>query len=164
MSVMFECIIWLVVALGMFVYIGAMLLLMKTEINLFRPRNISCSPCNKASGPPKQNTQKEAVMGEWITDRLPTKEESLDRSVWVFFDGTVCLWPYNGISRGTPWQPILRPEPYVKPKRWTMFKHGNTGLGFWTLWLCSQPVYTFYGDLTPEAAQEIEDIYNKVLP
>ena len=107
---------------------------------------------------------------EWITDRLPTKEDALsDGSVWIMaYDwharGRVILWSYDGVELGTPWQPIQRPTPYVKPKRWTL--RWNILGGCWVLennrneWV----VIEYITEDQAESAQQIEDIYNKVMP
>jgi hypothetical protein len=103
-------------------------------------------------------------MSEWITDRLPTREDAhaaRDR-VWVCIEGGVLLWSYDGFSLGTPWQPISKPAPYVKPKRWTV-QCDLTGTYFSImrngLHKLSLPL-----SLSPEAAQRIEDLFNEVMP
>ena len=102
---------------------------------------------------------------EWITDRLPTAEYALtDGSVWTFYDGKVMIWSYDGVELGTPWQPITKPTPYVKPKRWTVefSAYDNT----WIMrdnvegWVRLLYIDRCHGD----AAQRIADIYNEVIP
>jgi hypothetical protein len=102
---------------------------------------------------------------EWITDRLPTAEDALtDGSVWTFYDGKVMMWSYDGVQLGTPWQRIPTPEPYVKPKRWTVefSAYDNT-------WIMRDNVegwvrLLYIDRCHRDAAQQIEDIYNKVNP
>jgi len=106
---------------------------------------------------------------EWITDRLPTAEDALtDGSVWTFYDGKVMIWSYDGVELGTPWQPITKPTPYVKPKRWTVEWFDR----YWVIreygeFRGTLPCYKRDGEtvfLSDEYAQQIEDIYNKVMP
>jgi hypothetical protein len=105
-------------------------------------------------------------MSDWITDRLPTREDAhVDLSVWVCIEGGVLLWSYDGISLGTPWQPIGQPAPYVKPKRWTVEWNDCT----WVLIDHRLERFYFVGlaELGPnagDAAQRIEDLFNEELP
>jgi hypothetical protein len=101
---------------------------------------------------------------EWITDRLPTKEDALsDGSVWMMaYDGRVIRWSYDGVELGRPWQPITKPAPYVKPKRWTVewcnnHKHYEIRLN--RLYICLLPEL-----ICDEIAQRIEDLFNEVMP
>jgi hypothetical protein len=60
-------------------------------------------------------------MSEWITDRLPTKEDSFANQVIIAWDdGSMCMTDYKHVEEGMPWTPIPKPEPYVKPEpqRW----------------------------------------------
>lgn len=101
---------------------------------------------------------------EWITDRLPTREDAhaaRDR-VWVCIEGGVLLWSYDGFSLGTPWQPISKPAPYVKPNRWTVKR--NDHHGEWYLYDGEKEWDRLDGRLTQDAAQRIADIYNEVMP
>jgi hypothetical protein len=104
-------------------------------------------------------------MNEWITDRLPTREDAhaaRDR-VWVCIEGGVLLWSYDGFSLGTPWQPISKPAPYVKPKRWTVKWDERRDL--WAIFDGNLRSHLFGLPVEAvEAAQQIEDIYNKVMP
>ncbi len=100
---------------------------------------------------------------EWITDRLPTAEDALtDGSVWTFYDGKVMMWSYDGVELGTPWQRIPTPEPYVKPKRWTVKR--NNHHDEWYLYDGEKEWDRLDGRLTQDAAQRICDIYNEVNP
>lgn len=104
----------------------------------------------------------------WITDRLPTREDSLDGWVFVTEGDHVRTRHYNLVLQGQPWQPMTIPTPYVKPKRWTV--RWNVGGGCWILerilenkrkdWV----VISYLTQDQAEAAQQIEDIYNKVMP
>jgi hypothetical protein len=64
-------------------------------------------------------------MSEWITDRLPTKEDGdYEGKVWITerSNGFVYGTTFYTVKVGTPWQKrmISKPEPYVKPEpqRW----------------------------------------------
>jgi hypothetical protein len=107
-------------------------------------------------------------MSEWITDRLPTLNDvGFDGKVWCMMTGpgggcvTTCHW--ECVQPGEPWQPIPKPAPYVKPKRWTV-KWNNDG-GYWML---TDGVNRLGLRLmrwdNKDAAQRICDIYNEVLP
>ena len=105
-------------------------------------------------------------MSEWITDRLPTKEDALNYwvLVWHEKEGVMTSCSYL-VEEGTPWQPITRPAPYVKPKRWTVeWDDCEDG------WFLRQDGNPFSFELwhlrreDAEAAKEIEYIYNEVLP
>jgi|688.fasta_scaffold00957_3 hypothetical protein len=61
-------------------------------------------------------------MSEWITDRLPTKEDGdVNQTVWVYYvcDG-LKNQHYSTVLHGQPWTHIAMPKPYVKtePQRW----------------------------------------------
>lgn len=63
-------------------------------------------------------------MSAWITDRLPTRSEADGRAhVWV--SGIQNGVPYGEVTLGTPWQPITYPEPYVKPRVWTLRQNAS---------------------------------------
>lgn len=102
---------------------------------------------------------------EWITDRLPTLEDSYDGDVWVTYaDGKMEKRYFRHVKQNTPWQRIHVPEPYVNPKRWTVEWH-TRDLG-WKLWDWDFPLFILQGltEDDAEAAQRICDIYNEVLP
>jgi hypothetical protein len=100
-------------------------------------------------------------MNEWITDRLPTEEETRTcyGNVWRG-DGMLCH--RSDIVLGQPWMPVDRPAPYVKPKRFevTCNSDGATWFVFDTL------THNEVSDNIPtrEAAERIADIYNEVMP
>jgi hypothetical protein len=55
---------------------------------------------------------------EWITDRLPTADDTQNNCVWLTDEyGDVVMRHYVWVEMGTPWQPIPKPAPYVEPKR-----------------------------------------------
>jgi len=103
-------------------------------------------------------------MSEWITDRLPTAEDALsDGSVWIFYNYNVMTWSYEGVQLGTPWQPITKPAPYVKPARYTV--SWNSNLHVWNMYDNGKPIGVLPRGLPYEAsrsAQFIADLYNEV--
>jgi hypothetical protein len=105
---------------------------------------------------------------QWITDRLPTKEDGTGFYVWVTnADGYVdsCYW--GEVAKGMPWQPITKPAPYVKPKRWKV--QWDSKIDAWSVYN-SRRGYRFNLLLDGlkidqgEAAQRIEDLFNEVMP
>ena len=52
---------------------------------------------------------------EWITDRLPTKQDADEfGDVWVTLgNGFVCEWNWRSVKPQMPWQPTNKPAPYV---------------------------------------------------
>lgn len=51
----------------------------------------------------------------WITDRLPTSEDSDNSYVWTLFeDNDVHVTRWEFIKLGMPWMPLQFPVPYVK--------------------------------------------------
>ena len=100
-------------------------------------------------------------MSDWITDRLPTEEDAVHYCVLLWDeDEGVIVWSYDAVNEGQPWMPILKPDPYVKPKRWTVCKDNNG----WNLYDGDTTRYFLPTDCSEAAAQRIADIYNEVLP
>jgi hypothetical protein len=103
-------------------------------------------------------------MNEWITDRLPTAEDSHDGWVFVTEGDHVRTRHYNLVVQCEPWQPIHLPEPYVNPKTWTL--RWNILGDCWVLenkrndWV----VLSYLTQDEAESAQRICDIYNEVKP
>ena len=97
-------------------------------------------------------------MSEWITDRLPTAEDALSTNVLIWIAGKVDVWTYYTVAKGTPWQPIPKPAPYVEPKRWSLHSFDNGWILREKDHCCSLP------SCSSEAAQRIEDVFNEVLP
>jgi hypothetical protein len=84
-------------------------------------------------------------MSEWITDRLPTEEDSdMMNKVWVWEDNAVYWSDYSVVTLGTPWMPNKIPAPYVKPEpqRW---KPDNGDLVCYNSW-CGDTRYEHYCD------------------
>jgi len=111
------------------------------------------------------------MSNKWITDRLPTEEDMLSRPedvdvhyVWTTdLHGELSQRYFKHVALGTPWQPITKPAPYVKPKRWTV--EWDEEYSLWCLKLnCKFHSYVPCNSLPNEAAQRICDIYNEVLP
>jgi hypothetical protein len=102
---------------------------------------------------------------KWITDRLPTKEDSFANQVIIAWDdGSMCMIDYKHVEEGMPWTPIPKPTPYVKtePKRWTVKR--NNHHDEWYLYDGEKEWDRLDGRLTQDAAQRIADIYNEVMP
>lgn len=106
---------------------------------------------------------------EWITDRLPTVEDTSKTykshvfgRVFVTRYNTVttCLWSNVGI--GEAWQPITVPEPYVKQKRYGVIWLHDTNE--YCVTDSKRGVYKSYSVPTREAAERIAAIYEEVLP
>jgi hypothetical protein len=103
-------------------------------------------------------------MSEWITDRLPTAKDAKhnqSKTVLVTCGGEVYETPYNEVENGEPWMSM--PAPYVKPKRWTVKWDERRDL--WAIFDGNLRSHLFGLPVEAvEAAQQIEDIYNKVIP
>lgn len=103
---------------------------------------------------------------EWITDRLPTYEDTNNGYVYIG-DGRAALGRL--VWEGEPWKPIPKCEPYVKPKRYAV--EWDSDLSAWMI-NCHYPGY--YGmmcvplnsncDAHREAAERIAAIYEEVAP
>ena len=100
-------------------------------------------------------------MNEWITDRLPTNEDAVSTNVLIWLNDKVHTWTYYTVAKGTPWQPITKPAPYVKPNRWTVKR--NNQHDEWYLYDGEKEWDRLDGRLTQDAAQRIADIYNEVM-
>jgi hypothetical protein len=103
-------------------------------------------------------------MSEWITDRLPTKEDGVSGNVVCCRWGHINLLQWYKIEAGEPWQLIPRPAPYVKPKRWTA--HWNKIMSMWNIvGEDGSVVATLRIDVDGiSTAQRICEIYNEVMP
>ena len=106
-------------------------------------------------------------MSEWITDRRPTAEDAHDLGyVWVTTEhGNVLRQLWNQIG-DRPWMPTARPEPYVKPKRWTVDALRDTisGTTWYEVWDNLQETSVAVQIPTRKAAERIAAIYEEVLP
>ena len=102
-------------------------------------------------------------MSDWITDRQPTADDAMaDGMVWTMYLGDVVPLAAERIPLGSPWQPIPRPAPYVKPKRWTVQWCNKTKLyeiRFNGIYLCIVPELC-----CDEIAERIENLFNEVMP
>ncbi len=103
-------------------------------------------------------------MSEWITDRLPTRDEADQYGhVWVVNNnGKTDYRRFSKIAIGEPWQPIQVPAPYVKPKRWTVARSEESVC----FYLLKQGIYwqSLPSTFSREAAERIADIYNEEMP
>jgi hypothetical protein len=103
-------------------------------------------------------------MSEWITDRLPTKEDA-DDFFYVYIthpNGDVCEWNWRSVEPQMPWQPTNKPAPYVKPKRWTVEWDGSTK--HYEIRLNHRYVCILPELICDDIAQRIEDLFNEVMP
>jgi hypothetical protein len=103
-------------------------------------------------------------MNEWITDRLPTEDDAFEDWVFVMNRGNVELFLAVSVTLGLPWQPIVPPAPYVKPKRWTFRKSRFEGSDNWLVFRDGELIHTLAAGLTHDAAQRIADVYNEEMP
>ena len=107
-------------------------------------------------------------MNDWITDRRPTADDANSiGSVWATYNGKVFLWDYQGVGEGMAWMPIAPPEPYVKPKRWTV--RFSRSVKSWVVDDRSEIRTILFGldrddDEHREAAERIAAIYEEVMP
>jgi hypothetical protein len=103
----------------------------------------------------------------WITDRRPSWEDDLVSGL-VFVSlpevNRVIIKSAVEVVLGEPWQRIPTPEPYVKPKRWTV--KWNDVLPDWCLYENGyhRVMLQLYNPEYREAAQKIADAYNEVKP
>lgn len=97
----------------------------------------------------------------WITDRLPTEDDSVDDCVLTTNGYYVSIYIWSTIKEGEPWQPIHEPEPAFQPKRWSVdWNHyGNC----YVITDGEQRIQLHFNQCK-DAAQRICDIYNEVLP
>ena len=104
-------------------------------------------------------------MSEWITDRLPTKADQIGSCVLCWDGKSIDVWDYHAVKSGQPWMPIPKPNPYAKPKRWTV--KWNPIMLCWFLGedgIAHAPLPALKAEYFHETAQRIADIYNEVMP
>lgn len=99
----------------------------------------------------------------WITDRRPTRDDTVNGCVWVDVDGEQYLWNFDTIELGQAWRSPIKPEPYIDVNKWEVRWISNeTCYGIFRggkLWL-------YLTDLCKKekhlrAALEITEIYKK---
>lgn len=109
-------------------------------------------------------------MSEWITDRLPTKEDGMSHGcVWILYAGNYQITTWNLVRKNEAWMPIPNPEPYVAPK-----SKPTSKCSVWHEPFDFDKKYEWYvlcngtrlADNIPtrEAAERIAAIYNEVMP
>lgn len=106
-------------------------------------------------------------MSAWIIDRVPTREDADYISmVWTqYSNGQRERVHYDCIDLGEPWQPITYPEPYVKPKVWTLeiadCEHNvrKNGILVWTFF---PKLWTRSGMFTVAHLQAMTDALNRL--
>lgn len=102
------------------------------------------------------------MSANWITDRLPTAEDSDHMGqVWVTGgDGNVSRQWWTTVCK-EPWMPIVQPEPYVKAKRYKAIMYNGTWCVFNTKSIAAIVAFDIP---TREAAERIAVIYEEVMP
>lgn len=102
-------------------------------------------------------------MSEWITDRVPTADDEYGGYVWVTTEHGVVLRQMWDCTRGRPWQPIVPPEPYVKPKRYKVDELSYSRCR-WLVRESQSGEARCHAVPTREAAERIAAIYEEVMP
>lgn len=106
-------------------------------------------------------------MSKWITNRQPTEKDADEfGQLWVTdSNGQVASWNWRSIGVTMPWQPIHKPSPCVKPKRWVL--RWSDDFDQWIIkdidngdWLS----LAFLSEYNHDAAKRILDIFNEVMP
>lgn len=100
---------------------------------------------------------------EWITDRLPTREDAVFFSVWVWSNGELSYRTYDKVDKGQPWRRITVPEPYEKPIRFWPSQEFDGTFSVETRGPNMLRVYRL-GLPTFEAAKEVAEVFERVMP
>lgn len=102
------------------------------------------------------------MSANWITDRMPKEKDVLDGLVicWNQVLNQIEIVYWRSIVEGVPWMPIFKPEPYVKPKRWTVCYFGDK----FTAYDKVKRDFVIPFVPTREAAERIAAIYEEVMP
>lgn len=109
-------------------------------------------------------------MSQWITDRLPTETDGLgsEEIVWIWRKPMYCEGPadifickYWNVKEGTPWAPMLPPEPYAKPSRYVV---EEIGCGYWRVRDTKTGVLNNAAFNNEDLAQRLADFFNEVMP
>ena len=105
-------------------------------------------------------------MSEWITDRRPTAKDADNDYVWVTTEHGIVLRQEWDQVYDRPWMPIARPEPYVKPKRYSVdaLRETPTGITRYEVWGEMEETSVAVQIPTREAAERIAAIYEEVMP
>ena len=104
-------------------------------------------------------------MSAWITDRVPTREDGDNGAGYVLCAGNTMTIPmvWSRVNIGRPWQRY--PEPYVKPKVWTLeianCEHNvrKNGILVWTFF---PKHWTSSGMFTVAHLQAMTDALNRL--
>lgn len=102
-------------------------------------------------------------MSDWITDRLPTREDAPNGDVCIAHDDSITvIQRFDTIELGTPWKPIAKPDWYVMSKRYTVHikEYGPTE---WFVWDQLRKDSVAQALPTREAAERVAAVYNEVL-
>lgn len=102
---------------------------------------------------------------EWITDRLPTLNDTHGTCdcVWVTWSPGDCgQRRWSSVEKDQPWQPLTKPAPYVKPKRWTV--EWDENFRCFSIRGYNLVDGAYLPGFDAAAAQRVCDIFNEVLP
>lgn len=103
-------------------------------------------------------------MSQWITDRLPTREDATERHVWHWCEmlNQARIRHYTHLRKGDPWMPFIVPEAYVKPTRFTVVWYHNVQM--WGVKDSQDDGHGLQSNFeTKEAAERVAAVYNEVL-
>ena len=105
-------------------------------------------------------------MSEWITDRLPTLEDAVHYCVLIWDEEhkQVLIWTFDSFGEGTPWQPIPKPAPYVKPTRWTVEYSALDKTWVIADEGCFLAASLYINESQEPLAQRICELFNEVMP
>lgn len=103
------------------------------------------------------------MRNSWITDRRPTRDDSVNGCVWVDVDGEQYLWHFDTIELGQAWKPPIKPEPYIDLKKWKVSWDEREGC---YIIYRGGKIWKYLSDLSNKekhlrAAEEITNIYKR---
>lgn len=99
----------------------------------------------------------------WITDRRPTRDDTVNDCVWVDVDGEQYLLHFDTIKLGQAWRHPIKPEPYKDPNKWKV--SWSERERFYIIYRGGE-VWKYLSDLCNKkkhlrAAEEITSIYKR---
>lgn len=99
-------------------------------------------------------------MSDWITDRLPTREDGLNGLV---YDSRGEITMYYNIRKGDAWKPIPKCKPYVKAKRYKLVQFDNAEWGVLRIADYEYVAHSIASNARA-SAEEIEAIFERLMP